>query len=144
MSDLKIFYGMFQNEQDVKASIPVIKAIKRKYPESSIVFATTQALILNLVGVSEISEIIPVKSPGDILVMGYGHDFDRIFIPMITNQEQANWASEGKWLKRAPNNTLSHYYAERCLDDIVLDPIDFIIVPEVKLEVTSPEVTTEA
>lgn len=133
MSDnKKIFFAMFHSDKDVKACVPVAQALKKKYPDHTLVFATSPQNAALLVGVDGIDEIVQPNHPAEMLLMGYTGGYDKVYIPMISNSEQANWQFESRWISAAPNNTLSDYYAHRCLDDIVLTDRNAIPVCEEK------------
>jgi len=125
----KIFFGIFADAGQVAGSLPVLKAIKQKYPEAKLTYAVAKELAIGLIGVQEVDELLQTSSPAELLVRGYTGGYDRVYTPMLYNQEQINWMLESSWIKAAPLNTLSDYIAYRCQDDIIITDRDSIPVP---------------
>ncbi len=127
---IKIYFGMFHTLGDVIACTSITRALKVKYPDSEIYFATSKDYVGVLEENPDIKEAIACGSPAEVVLRGSNGSWDRVFLPLQLTQEDSVWHQTPPWCLEGENHNLVDFYASRCMDDIKITDRRTFIFPQ--------------
>lgn len=128
---MKIFFGLFHTLGDVIVSTSLIRAIKTKYPDSQIVYATSRDYVEVLIGNPDIAEIIPCSHPDEVILNAGAKAYDRTYLPLMRTTEDTLWHQRYPWcVDNGDNHNLVDFYASRCNDDIKIEDRRSFLYPK--------------
>lgn len=131
MSVKSIYFGLFHTLGDIIASTSIIHAVKTKYPESKITYATSQEYVDVLKDNPEIDEVIPCGHPYEVVLRSCDKQYDKIMLPLQLTQADSVWHQTPDYcVENGENHNLVDFYAKRCDDDIVVSERKTFIYPK--------------
>jgi len=106
---MKILVVLFRTHGDVVMGTTVLRAIKKKYPDSSIDFMTEKPYVNTLEGNPDINEIIVGSNYMEANMVFIKGKYDKIFRLNMANHEETCWHHLPKW----QNQHLMTWYAQK-------------------------------
>jgi ADP-heptose:LPS heptosyltransferase/glycosyltransferase involved in cell wall biosynthesis len=106
---MKILCVLFRTLGDVVMGTTVLRAIKAKYPDSTIDFMTEKPYVNTLEGNPDINEIIVGSTYMDANMTFIKGKYDKIFRLNMANHEETCWHHLEKW----QNQHLMEWYAKK-------------------------------
>ncbi len=127
-----LYFGMFCTLGDVIVSTAITHAVKKKYPDAKITYATSKEYIDVLAGNPDIDEVIGCGSHWEVILRSVEKPYDKVMLPLqLTGLDNA-WHQLPPWREESEKHNLVDFYASRCNDDIVVDERQTYIYPEQK------------
>jgi ADP-heptose:LPS heptosyltransferase len=121
MAKKNLYFGLFHTLGDIIVSTALLRTIKEKYPDSHLVYATSKEYTDVLHNNPDVDEIIACGSHWEIILRANERKYDKVFLPLMTNQIDTLWHQLPPWcLKNGENHNLVDFYASRCNDDLVV------------------------
>lgn len=130
---IRIYFGLFETLGDVIVSTALIRAIKKKYPNSEITYATSQAYVDCLAGNPDISRILPTRHQHEIVLMANAEKYDKVYLPLMLTQEDTLWHQRPEYCfdhEGREYRNLIDMYADKCQDDLKVEERRTYIYPE--------------
>lgn len=127
-----IYFGIFHTLGDIIASTSIVREVKKKYPKSHLVYATSKEYIDVLEGNPDVDEIIACSHPLEVVLRSQEKKYDKIMLPLQLTNEDSVWHQRPEWCIPGVNHNLVDFYAKRCNDDIVISGRRTFIFPQEK------------
>lgn len=128
-----IFFGLFHTLGDVIVSTAIIRAIREKYPESHITYATSKEYIDVLENNSDVDSIIACGHPYEVVLRSQEKKYDKVYLPLQLTNADSLWHQSPEWcVQDDKNKNLVDFYASRCNDDIKIVNRETFIFPQDK------------
>jgi len=123
---MKILAVLFKTHGDIIIATTVIRAIKEKYPDSSIDFMTEKPYVNTLEGNPDINEIKVGSSYMEANMLFINGKYDKIFRLNMVNHEESCWHHIEKW----QNQHLMQWYAQKAGIENLTDYHHYIYLSE--------------
>lgn len=130
MENKKIYFSIFHTLGDIIVSTAIIRALKDKYPEYDITYATSAQYIDVLKDNPDIKEVIGCNSHWECILRSQEKKYDKVFIPMQLTQVDAAWHQFPPYCQEGEKHNLVDFYANRCNDDLVIENRKTYIYPK--------------
>lgn len=131
MNKKNLYFGLYHTLGDIVVSTAIIRAIRAKYPDSHITYATSKDNIDVLENNPDVDEVIATSHPYEVVLRANEKPYDKIYLPLQLTHEDSVWHQRPDWcVDNGDNHNLVDFYASRCNDDLKITDRRTFLFPQ--------------